>query len=191
MAKKMAKKKTTMDKVEVITIAKEDLEATAIELSTIMKFKDPIPTGKVTIEELTADIKEAALELEQADVISDKTKAVMKEIEIILPWDIIETEEESAPETETKAVEIDKEAKKKKNSGFGVIKSILEFITESKGITILKIHEKLITRFPTRNSISMLKTIKAQIGGKKFPCRMEKEKKVVFQKDEDKYAIKK
>jgi len=38
----------------------------------------------------------------------------------------------------------------------------------------------LAERFPDRDKDAMLKTVKAQLGGKKSPCRMEKEKNVKF-----------
>ena len=69
-----------------------------------------------------------------------------------------------------------------KASGPGVIGSILEFIKSAnkKGITREGIEKKLADRYPDRELKAMKKTIYAQIGGKKSPTRMEKEKKVQF-----------
>lgn len=60
----------------------------------------------------------------------------------------------------------------------GVIASILEFITGSKGETKETIIAKLAKRFPDRNADDMAKTVNCQIGGKQRPLRMEAEKKV-------------
>jgi len=74
-----------------------------------------------------------------------------------------------------------KETKEAPTKSVGVIVSILEFIQSSKKpISEESLLEKLVKRFPDRNSESMAKTIKAQIGGKKKPCRMEKERNVSF-----------
>lgn len=102
----MAKKKTTStDKTE--TFSKKDLEAVANELSTVMKFTEPIPTGKkATVAGLTADIKEAVLELEEGDVISDETMAILAKLEGGEP-----KAEVKAPE---KKVKIDKPVEKEK-----------------------------------------------------------------------------
>jgi hypothetical protein len=64
----------------------------------------------------------------------------------------------------------------------GVIASILDFITASeKAVTQAQILEHLTLEFPKREESSMLSTIKAQIGGKKRPLRMEREKQVIFE----------
>jgi hypothetical protein len=64
----------------------------------------------------------------------------------------------------------------------GVIASILDFITASeKAVTQAQILEHLKAEFPKREESSMLSTIKAQIGGKKRPLRMEREKQVIFE----------
>lgn len=105
----MAKKKKTDQVIEpkatkAPTFLKKDLEEVANELSTVMKFAEPIPTGKkTTVAILTSDIKEAALELEEHDVISDETLAVLAGLEATLPWDItVDIKEEPEPETDVK-----------------------------------------------------------------------------------------
>ena len=84
-----------------------------------------------------------------------------------------------------------KEGKKSTTTKLGIIASILEFITNAPkaGINIEEIGNQLAKRFPERNPTSMIKTVKAQIGGKKSPCRMEKEKKVKFKIVNDQYSI--
>ena len=106
----MAKKKTTKKtdpaiKPKAPAFLKKDLEAVANELSKVMEFEELIPTGKkATIAMLISDIKEAALELEKEDVISDETLAVLAGLEATLPWDItVDAKEElEEPETEVK-----------------------------------------------------------------------------------------
>lgn len=71
----------------------------------------------------------------------------------------------------------------------GVIMSILDCIRESKnGITKDQILVKLEKLFPERTGDAMKKTINAQIGGKKPGCRLAREKRVVIEKDGDKYT---
>ena len=77
----------------------------------------------------------------------------------------------------------------KKNEVPGIIASILEFIKKGP-ITKNVILEKLVDRFPEKDSRKMNKTISAQIGGKKRPVRMEKEKNIVFIIDENGFSIK-
>lgn len=93
-----------------------------------------------------------------------------------------------------------KEAKEDKKPG--VIASILEIIQNAKNpVSESEILEQLVKRFPDRTSASMLKTIKAQLGGKNQPLRMEQEKNVTFvitqteakegEKSQRLYAVKK
>ena len=82
---------------------------------------------------------------------------------------------ENAPKTE-KAPAATAEPKKP-----GVIASILNIITEAKEpVSEAQILEKLIVLFPEREAVAMGKTVKAQLGGKNQPLRMEDEKKVKF-----------
>lgn len=63
----------------------------------------------------------------------------------------------------------------------GVIASILEVIQNSeKPVSEAQILAELVKRFPDKESASMHKTIKAQLGGKEQPLRMEGEKNVKF-----------
>lgn len=61
----------------------------------------------------------------------------------------------------------------------GVIQSIFNTI-DKKPITFEGILLLLSKSFPDKNAKSMMNTIKAQIGTKKQPTRMERERKVTF-----------
>lgn len=63
----------------------------------------------------------------------------------------------------------------------GVIQSILDIITKATApVSEAKILEEMVLLFPERESAAMAKTIKAQLGGKAQPLRMEEEKGVKF-----------
>ena len=89
------------------------------------------------------------------------------------------TEESATEESATeKPTEEKKPAEPKKP---GVIASILEVIQNSKTpVSETQILAELVKRFPDKESASMHKTIKAQLGGKEQPLRMESEKNVKF-----------
>lgn len=92
---------------------------------------------------------------------------------------------EAKERAEKKALEI---ANKKKP---GVIARILSVIAEAKTpVTQSQILEVLKSEFPKREEKSMLNTIKAQIGGKKRPLRMEREKRVILGVSENKAGVK-
>lgn len=172
-------------------LTKTELSKVADELSKVMDFETPIKTGrKVTIKQLKTDLAEAAKELREDDEISEESIAVLTCLKIDLP----ESKSGSEPEKDKKPA-IKKEEKidlpESKSGKPGIIASILEFIVASKkGISMSQIHDKLVARFSDRDGDKMMRTIKMQIGGKKSPCRMEKEKKVSFVIQGDKYAIK-
>lgn len=170
-------------------LTKKVLADVADELSKVMDFEIAIETGrKTTAKQLKNDLIEAAKELREEDKISDESKQVLEFLGVGLPKPEPKNEKESATEKTNKKPAVKKAGGK---DGPGIIGSILEFITASKkGIAIPQIHDKLTTRFPGRDGNAMLKTIKAQIGGKISPCRMEREKKVIFAIQGDKYAIK-
>lgn len=160
------------DEEEVETEEEEDLNALTVKelqkrcKAAGLKFKDKKTTKKQLIAMLKADAEEEA--------------------------DEPEPEEAPASKPEKKKQAAGGKKKGGKDSGPGVIASILEFITKSgkKGITKEEIGEKLTARFPERESVAMMKTINAQIGGKKSPTRMEREKAVEFAIKNDKYGIK-
>lgn len=93
-----------------------------------------------------------------------------------------DAKQKKADERKAKAEQKAKEkAEAKANKPPGVIASILEFVkTSEEKINYEGILAKMQERFPERSSDSMMKTIKAQLGGKKQPTRMEKEKGVEF-----------
>ena len=74
---------------------------------------------------------------------------------------------------------------KKTITGPGVIAYILEVITKKGPISRERILDELAKKFPDRSKESMGKTVMAQIGGKKRPTRMEKERKVKFSIDDE------
>jgi uncharacterized protein with ParB-like and HNH nuclease domain len=72
----------------------------------------------------------------------------------------------------------------------GVINSILNLITTTPKSQD-EILDELVKLFPEREKSSMQNTVRAQIGGKKQPTRMEEEKGVVFNIELDKDNIRK
>jgi len=88
--------------------------------------------------------------------------------------------------TKKPAVQEAKTAHKTKrtgNLGPGIIASIYEFISHGP-VSKEEIVEKLKERFPDRDLDKMAKTVTAQVSGKK-PCRMERERGVLFITDND------
>ena len=149
----------------------------------------------LTVEELQTRCKAAGIQFKAKKT----TKAQL--IELLEAYEAeTEEDEEDEPEPEVKpekkaapskpAVPA-KAGKKAKDAGPGVIASILEFIQGTKsGISQAQIAEKLAKRFPDKQADGMVKTVKAQIGGKKSPTRMEKEKGVKFTIKDGMYSIK-
>ena len=193
------------------------LIAAAQDMSAVMDLDPPIKTDYLidlknktvtathlqnVVSNLQADIKKDASMIEPEDKFQPDTHKVLADLNVRMPRPVVEetveAEDDIMPtpsppmeEEPEKEKPIKKEKKKKVQSGPGVIVSILEFIQESKeGISKVQIAEKLAERFPDRDANSMAKTVNAQIGGKKSPRRMEKEKGVVFNIDEDLYSIK-
>lgn len=70
-------------------------------------------------------------------------------------------------------------AKTPKVKKVGVIQTIFNSI-EAGPVTQAVILKKLVKAFPDKAEASMQNTIKAQIGSKKRPVRMEREKKITF-----------
>lgn len=94
-----------------------------------------------------------------------------------------EAKAEKAKEREkAKEAKAEAKAKAKANKPPGVIASILDAVKEAKSpITQEEVLGFLQKRFPDRDTTSMLKTVRAQLGGKAQPTRMEKEKSVEFE----------
>jgi hypothetical protein len=77
----------------------------------------------------------------------------------------------------------------KKEKGPGVIASILQVIKDNGPVARESILDELTELFPDRDPKAMNKTVQAQIGGKKSPTRMEREKGVKFKIKDSKYSI--
>lgn len=150
----------------------------------------------LTVAELQAKCKEAGIAFTPKKTTKAQLIAALEAHEAEQD-EIEDDKEEDVPEPEVKPekkavpVKAQKKATVKKDSGPGVIASILEFIQEAKaGISVTQIAEKLAKRFPDKQADSMFKTVKAQIGGKKSPTRMEKEKGVKFAIKDGLYSVK-
>lgn len=181
---------------------KKNLEIVAKELNKLLQLDPVIKTGnKATIKQLMADIDESAKLIEPSDEISEETKAVFAEIkedlsekakEILVKAKILEEESEEEEEKEKEETEEKEkpEKKEKEKKKPGVILTILGTIKDAGPVNMDEILEKLKETFPERKPESMMKTIKAQIGGKKRPFRLEKEREVELKKDEqDKFTF--
>ena len=89
--------------------------------------------------------------------------------------------EKAKKDAEKAAAAKEKEEKSAEPKKPGVIASILEVIQNSETpVSETQILAELVKRFPDKESASMHKTIKAQLGGKEQPLRMEGEKNVKF-----------
>ena len=95
-----------------------------------------------------------------------------------------EAENKAKSEAKAKAL-----AEKKKPGVIKTIHSILESASKSKPVTQEQIIAKLVEEFPKREEKSMRNTIKAQIGGKKRPLRMEREKHIILNITENKAGV--
>jgi hypothetical protein len=82
-----------------------------------------------------------------------------------------------------------KAAKSKDKKGPGVIASILQLIKDNGPIARESILDELTETFPDRDPKAMNKTVQAQIGGKKSPTRMEREKGIEFKIKDGKYSV--
>lgn len=189
-------------------VTRELLIAAANDINSVVPFTEPIPTGKFTGEDgkekdTTKAMLEEDLKAVGPDIKPDEVAKLKPETVELLVFLGANLPEAPKPEEKKKEAKADgekgnadkkpatsKQEGKKKNEEPGVIASILEFIQGSKnGIDIDGICKKLEDRFPDRNAESMKKTVKAQIGGKKSPTRMEREKKVKFKITNGSYSI--
>ncbi len=92
---------------------------------------------------------------------------------------------EKAPKKSKEKAEKPEPIKDVKIKNPGVIASILEFIEQKGPITQAQILDMLVKRFPDRAPEQINATIKAQIGGRKRPVRMEREKGITLKITED------
>jgi len=90
-------------------------------------------------------------------------------------------EQKEAQKVATAKAKAEAKAAEKANKKPGVIATIALAISESKtGITQAGILARLKTDFPDKPEAGMLKTVKAQTGGKTQPTRMETERAIKF-----------
>lgn len=153
MSKENAKSKA--EKVEAAKQAQSVKKAEAAEAQAVEKVEGAAET-----------VKETA---------ADKKLRISKEKE--------EAKAAKAEARETvKSEKLAAKAEAKANKPPGVIASVLEAVQTSKTpISHASVLAFLKDRFPERDENSMAKTVKAQLGGRVQPTRMEKEKSVVFE----------
>lgn len=98
--------------------------------------------------------------------------------------------EKKAPKKPAEPKVAPKEAKKEKKekatkSGGGVLVSIMDVLSKAKTpMTTEEILAHLSKQFPERDAKGMLATIRVQIGGKKRPSRMERERGIKIEVSE-------
>lgn len=164
LSKKQKKGKEDIMIKDLPTAEQIAISGTANTWEYMLNDRDKYLMDKDTFKELKKRIKKAR-------------KMIKKGLIPSIPSKSPETQEEKPA---TKKADKPKPKPKKRPAGPGIIASILEFITDTGPITIPEIVEQLAERFPEKNPEAMAKTVRAQIGSKNRPCRMENEKKVTF-----------
>lgn len=138
------------------------------------KFLEVEAAGAVPADSTEAPATEAAVEA-KADTPkpTKEEKAAAKKAE---------AEATKKAKEEAKAKEkAEKDAKKLEAKKPGVIASILDIITNAAvPVNEDNIVDALAVLFPEKTKDSMRNTVRAQVGGKTQPTRMEQEKKVTF-----------
>jgi len=178
-------------------LTKKTLEIVADDLN--QYFEPVIVIGrKTTIEQLKSDLIAAGNELTEDDVITNRSKEILRFLGVELPFKKVEEKvekvEEKVEKVEKKIGSEKKEttkatkekSKKKDKQSIGVIGTILEVIKTKGPIDKEEIHKILVKEFPERNAEAMKKTLNVQIGGKKRPLRIEKDKKIELVISDDK-----
>ena len=171
-------------------LTKKTLEIVADDLN--QYFEPVIVIGrKTTIEQLKSDLIAAGNELTEDDVITNRSKEILRFLGVELPFKKVEEKVEkvekkigSEKKETTKATK--EKSKKKDKQSIGVIGTILEVIKTKGPIDKEEIHKILVKEFPERNAEAMKKTLNVQIGGKKRPLRIEKDKKIELVISDDK-----
>ncbi len=146
----------------------DDDETEKEEDETVAKETKKKKAKKVEAEEKDTKKKASKKKASKKKVDKKEKKATPKK-----------AEKKATPKKEKKATP--KKAEKK----VGVIATIMEFIRSKGPVTKEEILAYLVKTFPDREEKSMKQTIQAQIGGKKSPCRMEREKLIKFNIDDD------
>lgn len=178
-----------MERKDLLAVVKVLNKETDL-LEKIGEEKIPVVGKGTKLEDLMENFKRIMLALDDKELIDETPEDCIDFWEENLEEFVgeataeVEEPEEEEPEKESmkkkggkKKEKLEKATGKKPE--VGVIASILEFVLAAKKpISFEKIADKLSDRFPERDKTSMLKTVKAQLGGKKRPTRMEKEKKV-------------
>ena len=137
---------------------------------------------KVTVEAVTVEAVKTVEPIQSEVIIEAKKSTIWAEKMAKIT---LRQEQEAFGLAYLKALEVDEKKRP------GVIVSILDIITKSEtGVNESQILEQLSEMFPNRKESSMTNTIKAQIGGKKRPLRMEREKQIIFEIVENKAGVK-
>jgi hypothetical protein len=197
----------------------EDLVSAADDLNKVLQLDPPIVTvlevkgrgaakaaaEKKFIDQLIVDIKDVAqgqdeetkkFDLQEGDLTTLQSETVeliyllSPETKGRLTAGATKGKAKAAPKAPKAGASAGKKAGAPKKEGPGVIASILEAIPKKGSTTLEKIHEFLIARFPDRDKVAMKKTINAQLGGKKSPTRLEREKGVKLTISDGKISLK-
>lgn len=156
-----------------------------------------VKSADFSIEDLFAYMSEeerAALEMSAPTAPTEETSAAPAETKEMTKKEKADAkakekaDAKAAKDAEKAKAKAEKEAAKEKSTEQkkpGVIASILEIIkTAKEPVTELQITKQLAERFPDKAESSLGNTVKAQIGGKAQPLRMESEKNVTFKVEE-------
>jgi len=156
---------------------KSSLNKVAKELNKMMKLTTPIEDGLDTstlqaeIVEICEDIRDGEFTKDQ---FSENAVLIFEKLGIKITW-----AEKEKPASEKPVVKKEDKPAKKKNSGPGVITSIMNLVIEKGPITEDAIVKSLAKIFPDRNPDAMRKTVRVQL-----PKRMNKEKGTNISKTE-------
>jgi len=174
---------------------KDDKGVTAIRVGDVKKFRLNVDGEVKTFKQAdlleqvwgedaaTEEVAEEEVEESvEAEAAAKEDAAEEEEVEEEAEEEVEEEVEEEKAAPKKAAKKATKKAAPKKESKPGIIVTIFTLISEAtgNGISEEEILKQLVKTFKDKNKDSMANTIKAQIGSKKRPCRMEKERKVTF-----------
>jgi hypothetical protein len=169
-----------------------DLKAAAADLTDVLKLEGQYAITAKDAGGLSTSILAAAQELVPADgkvpgsdEVYEPDKVAQGTVDVLAALGFVGAEklavrEAVAPPKVKKEKAEKKEKAPKAEKGPGVIETILDIIGTKGPITREALLVELASRFPARDSERMKKTVQAQLGGKKHPCRMERERGVIF-----------